>query len=477
MRQPSKTINRCVSEITLKSANVEELRGFLGTYPDVKTVELLVPDINGILRGKRIGRDELETLYTQGLRMCTSTLLLDSRGDIDFDIGIGARDGGPDVMCRPAAGALAPVTWLGDSAIGQVLVSLQDTKGAPWYADPRHVLARVHERLRESGLRAVVATEFEFYLLAPGNGAAPQPWLGSISGTGLKQRGPQFATVEDLWECDAFFRDVQRCCEEQNVPANTALPEFSPGQFEVNLHHEDDPVLACDHGALLKRIIKGTAFRHGLGATFMAKPFAEHSGSGLHIHVSLLDKQENNVFVGPGGRGGPVVSATLRHAIGGLQQTMAEAMAVFAPNANSYRRLQPASFAPLSPNWGYNHRAVALRLPLATGHDMRIEHRPAGADANPYLAAAAVLAGIHHGITRKCEPTEMIEEGTMMDEREAGLPRRWDAALDLFRDSGVLPEYLGEEFCRVYEIVRRNECERFHRQVGNLDYEWYLRGV
>ena len=138
--------------------------------------------------------------------------------------------------------------------------------------------------------------------------------------------------------------------------------------------------------------------------------------------------------------------------------------------------MQPESFVPLTPNWGYNHRAVALRLPVSDNKDVRIEHRVAGADANPYLVVAAILAGIHYGITRQCEPTEMIAEGTIMDEQEITLPRRWDAALDRFRDSDILPEYLGEEFCEVYEIVRRSECERFHEQVSNLDYEWYLRG-
>ena len=462
---------------TQKRGSIEELQEFLEQHPRVKMVELLLPDINGILRGKRIGRDELETLYRQGLKMCASTPFVDSRGEITFDIGIGTRDGDPDIMSYPVAGTLAPVPWLGASSIAQVFVSLHDLEGAPWYADPRHVLVRVCEKLRESGLRAVIAAEFEFYLLEPGDSATPRPWLGSIPGTGLKQEGLQYGAMEDLWECDSFLVDVHQYCEAQNVPANTALPEFSPGQFEINLHHEDDPVSACDHGAMLKRIIKGTAFKHGLGAAFMAKPFVDHSGSGLHIHVSLLDEQGNNVFADSEAMTSPAVSPTLEHAVGGLQQTMAEAMAVFAPNANSYRRLQPESFVPLSPNWGYNHRAVALRVPVSGNQDMRIEHRVAGADANPYLVAAAILAGIHYGITGQCEPTEMIAEGTLIDKQEITLPRRWDAALDRFGNSAILPEYLGEEFCRVYEIVRRSECDRFHEQVSNRDYEWYLRGV
>lgn len=460
-----------------KQANIEELQEFLKLHPETKMVELLLPDINGILRGKRIGRDELETLYRQGLKMCASTPLVDSRGGITFEIGMGARDGDPDIMGHPAPGSLAPVPWLGDSAIAQLFISLHDLEDVPWFADPRHVLQRVCDKLQDAGLQAAVATEFEFYLLEPGDGEVPQPRLGRIPGTGLKQEGLQYATLEDLWECDPLLMDVQRNCEAQSVPANTALPEASPGQFEINLRHDNDPVRACDHGAKLKRIIKGTAFKHGLGAAFMAKPFDNYVGSGLHVHVSLLDEQGNNVFADPASGSRPAVSTMLRHAVGGLQQTMADAMAFFAPNANSYRRLQPESFVPLTPNWGYNHRAVALRVPVCDYRDTRIEHRVAGADANPYLVTAAILAGIHYGITRKCEPTEMIAQGTMMDGQEITLPRRWDAALDHFKDSQTLPEYLGEEFCRAYEIVRRSECERFHKQVSNRDYEWYLRGV
>ncbi len=456
---------------------MRELRAFRRKHPQVKMVEVLLPDVNGILRGKRVAWDEAEALYREGLKVCASTPLVDSRGEIAFELDIGTRDGDPDIMSRPVAGALAPAPWLGQDAVAQTLVLLRDLEGAPWFADPRCVLQRVDARLRDAGFRAVVAMEFEFYLLAPGAAAAPRPQLGGIPGTGLRQEGLQYGSLEDLWDCDALFMDVQRYCEAQRVPANTALPEFAPGQFEINLRHVDDPVVACDHGVMLKRIIKGAARQHGLGAAFMAKPFAESAGSGLHVHLSLLDSQGRNVFANPRAKTRPAVSAALKHAIGGLQQTMAESMAIFAPNANSYRRLQPESFAPLAPDWGYNHRAVALRLPVCDHANMRIEHRAAGADANPYLVAAAILAGVHHGIVNRCEPSAMVAEGALLERQEATLPRRWDAALDRFKESSILPDYLGEEFCRVYALVRRSECERFHQQVSNRDYEWYLRGV
>lgn len=457
-------------------ASVGELETFLKKNPETKMIETLLVDVNGILRGKRIGADEFSTLYEDGLKACGSTPFVDSRGEIELENGLGTRDGDPDVMSYAIKDTLVSVPWL-DSPVAQVLTSLAGFDGLPYYSDPRHVLQRTCDKLNESGLYPIVATEFEFYLLKKGTGIVPGPELGSIPGTSLKQHGLQYSSMEDLWESDPVLMDILECCERQAIPATTILSEFAPGQFEINLHHVKDPVVACDQGAMLKRAIKGTTFKHGLGASFMAKPFAEFAGSGLHIHVSLYDKEGNNVFADDGSKTIPAISSVMGNAIGGLQRSMSDAMAIFAPNANSYRRLQPHSFVPLSPGWGYNHRSVALRIPVSNSDNMRIEHRVAGADANPYLVMAALLAGIHYGISNKCEPTEMIAEGTILDEQDVTLPIRWEAALQKFRNSEILPMYLGEEFCHVFEMARRSECDRFHAQISNLDYEWYLRSV
>ena len=167
----------------------------------------------------------------------------------------------------------------------------------------------------------------------------------------------------------------------------------------------------------------------------------------------------------------------MRFAMGGLARTMAESMAIFAPNANSYRRLKPRSFVPLQPSWGYNHRSVALRIPVSDAKNLRIEHRVAGADANPYLVMACVLAGIHHGLTNSCDPGPMVEEGTFVTDFEVTLPTRWDAALALFDRAEILPRYLDREFCRIFSVARHSESDQFNAQIGNRDYEWYLRAV
>ena len=225
---------------------------------------------------------------------------------------------------------------------------------------------------------------------------------------------------------------------------------------------------------LFKRTIREAAQRHGLYATFMAKPFQESAGSGLHLHISLLDEDGNNVFSGQSKDGD--FSDTLRYAIGGIGELMTDSMAIFAPNANSYRRYAPGFFAPASPNWGPNHRDLAMRIPVSSQKNRRVEHRVAGADANPYLVIAAVMAGIHHGITNKIEPGPMVQEREEI-EYEVKLPQRWSQALNVFDAGKVLPAYLGEEYHRVFGLCKREESEIFHAQITNRDYEWYLRAL
>lgn len=457
-----------------ENTNKKALEAFLAAEPATQSLEMLTVDLNGILRGKRIPRAEFETLFAKGLNACGSTPLVNTRGELCDALGYGTRDGDPDLLLRPVAESLAPVPWL-RSPTAQVLGSLYEQDGAPVMNDPRHLLANVVARLAADGLHPVVATELEFYLLEASAGEVPRPKLGRIPGTGLKQPGVQYAMMEDLWDHDAFLEDVRRTCEVQGVPATTAHSEFSAGQFEINLHHVDDAVRACDHAVLLKRLIKGVARQHGMGASFMAKPFAGAAGCGLHVHLSLYDDVGDNVFFGA--EGSPPISSSMRHALAGMLEAMPESMAIFAPNANSYRRFEPGNYAPLSPRWGYNHRGVSLRIPVSGPNDTRVEHRVAGADANPYLVVASILAGLHHGITHRLEPGPMVREREMLEPEEQRLPARWEAALDLFEAGTVLPEYFGAEFRRIFAAIRRNECEVFHAEISNRDYEWYLRAV
>lgn len=458
-----------------RNTRLAELEAFLRRYPDTDVLELLVADLAGVLRGKRVRRDEFEHVFRDGFCLPGGAVLLDTLGEVVSGIRYTAEDGDPDIFTEIVPGSLAPVPWA-RRPTAQALFRFHTRDGAPFFADPRHVLERAAEPLRKMKLGIVMAAELEFYLL-DGKADRPTAKVSHVPGIGRPQVGPQVYHPDDLWDIENFLNDVNDACAAQNIPVGTTTSEFAPGQFEINLHHVPDPMLACDHAVLLKRVVKAIARRHGFVACFMAKPFADTAGSGLHVHLSLVDEHGRNWFSGGKARAAvPPYGARLRHAVGGLAKTMAEATAIFAPNANSYRRLRPDMFAPVEPNWGANHRNVAIRIPVANEENLRIEHRTSGADANPYLVTAAILAGIHYGIRERCDPGPMVAEHDVISPK-LRIPNRWDAAIDRFEKSRILPRYLGEEYCRTYAANRRDESNRFHNVIPDVDFDWYLRAV
>ncbi|MBT8078638.1 MAG: glutamine synthetase family protein [Gammaproteobacteria bacterium] len=452
-----------------------ELKGFLQKHPDTGFVELLIADLAGVLRGKRIRPEEFDKVWKDGFCIPGGMVILDTLGDTVPGIAWSSDDGDPDTDAVIVPGSLVTIPWAQRPA-GQALFRLFTRDGDPLFCDPRHVLERAAAPIRKMNLDIVMAAELEFYLL-DADTERPRARVAQVPGIGGPQPGPQVYHPDDLWDIENFLNDVADACTAQGLPIGTTTSEFAPGQFEINLHHVADPVLACDHAVLLKRAIKAIARQHGFVACFMAKPFEEDSGSGLHVHMSLVDKDGKNYFSqGKEKMALPPYSARFRHAIGGLRKTMADATAIFAPNANSYRRLRPEMFAPVEPNWGSNHRNVAIRVPVSDEKNLRFEHRTSGADANPYLVTAAILAGVHYGIKNRCDPGRMVEEGEFI-ELKRKIPNRWDTAIDKFERSKILREYLGEQYCRTFVANRRDESRRFHNIVSQADFDWYLRAV
>jgi glutamine synthetase len=451
-----------------------ELSRLLRKHPKTAMMELLVPDFLGILRGKRIRRSSFEKTCDEEFGFCAGTVMLGALGDVIPGM-IGDADGDPDTPCRLVPGSLATVPWA-NRPTAQALFRLYDDNGDPFFGDPRTVLERSIAPLHKMGLSIVMATELEFYLLEA-KSDKPTQRAARVPGLGRPQPGPQVYAPGDLEEIGQFLDDLYDYCDAQGIPADTATSEYGPGQFEINLLHVGDPVLACDHAVLLKRAVKATALKHGMVACFMAKPFTEDSGNGLHIHMSLVDKNGKNYFSqGRDSLASAPFSARLRYAVGGLLKTMAESTAIYAPNANSYRRLLPENFAPVDLNWGVNHRAVAIRIPQSDAGNLRFEHRVAGADANPYLVTAAVAAGVHYGLKNKCDPGKMVEEGQSIV-LKTRIPDRWEAAIEKFSRSKVLPNYLGEEFCKYYALHRLGESRQFHNVIPQTDFDYYLRAV
>jgi glutamine synthetase len=216
--------------------------------------------------------------------------------------------------------------------------------------------------------------------------------------------------------------------------------------------------------------VKGVAENHGMIACFMAKPFSDTAGSGMHIHLSLNDDKGENLFATEEASGNPL----LKHAIGGMAATINDCMAIFAPNANSYRRFRRNTYAPVAPTWGVNNRTVSLRIPAGPAKSRHVEHRISGADANPYLAAAAVLAGMHHGIRNKIDPGPMTT-GNGYESKAEGLMLNWFDALDSLEGSPFIKDYFSADFVKIFSAVKRAECERFFAMVTDFDYRWHLR--
>jgi glutamine synthetase len=218
-------------------------------------------------------------------------------------------------------------------------------------------------------------------------------------------------------------------------------------------------------------LVKGVARNYEYGATFMAKPYAQKSGNGFHVHFSLLDKDGVNVFDNGGEEGTPL----LKHAVAGLLANMADSMLVLAPHLNSYRRFQNGAHAPTFASWGYENRTVAVRIPESPTVARRIEHRVAGADANPYLVLAAVLGGALDGIERGLEPPAPIEgDAYSVSDDFPILPNRWEAATEVFKESRFMRDYLGDAFVKVFSAVKAQEQERIYGRISDVEYEAYL---
>ncbi len=447
---------------------MSELEAFLKNNPDIEFFDVLSYDLCGIMRGKRVDQNQFRKLYEVGFPLPSSVALLDVTGEGTDPDGRGFSDGDPDSLLTPIAGTLKRVPWL-DRPIAQVLTSYYEEDGTPTPDDARHVLAEVVKRFDGTGLKPIVACELEFYLIDRELDAhgAPQPPLMPKSGKRITRT--QVYSIAEIEEFSEFLRDIADACAIQDLPVGPASAEYAAGQFEVNLNHVDDPVLACDQSALLQRVIRGVAIKHGFEATFMAKPYPEASGNGLHIHCSLVDDKGVNVF----DDGGPEGTDLLRYAIGGMLDTMDEAMAIFAPNVNSFRRFIPNSYVPTYPAWAYNNRSTAVRIPAGDHKARRFEHRIAGADANPYLTMAAMLAGVHHGITNKIEPPKQTE-GNAGERTDTTTPLKLHKALDRMEQATVLPEYLGETYCRRYRLTKQDELDRFSDTISSREYDWYL---
>ena len=452
-------------------ADRSEAAAFFAAHPDVQFVETLFTTLSGVSRGKRLRRVELDKLYAGGAFVPGSIAAVDILGADCEASGLVWETGDADAIMTPVPGGIRLAPWLGPD-VAQVMCSLTMLDGSRSPFDPRVVLARVLDRFAADGLAPMVACELEFYLVERRRGGVH---LRRSPLTGRTPFGAEAHGLSETEDAGDFLRTLWAATDAQELPVEGVSSEASPGQLELTLHHRGDALQAADEAVMFKRAAKGVARTLGCEATFMAKPFADHAGSGMHIHMSVIGRDGANIFASEDAEGTPA----LRHAIGGMAATMPDTMAVLAPNANSYRRYVARSYAPTAPNWGVNNRTVSLRIPVGAASSRRVEQRVAGADANPYLALAVVLAGAHHGLTQQLDPGEATTGDGYASATRAGsrLPTDWLAAIDRFDQSAVMRDYLGDAFVDLFVTVKRTEQERFDAVVTSLDYDWYLQGA
>ena len=450
--------------------STELLEQFLQVNPEIEIFEVILHDLNGIHRGKWLPREQIYKLFEGGYKMPQSTCSLDSWGrDLEQLVN---ETGDTDGICTPHPETLAVVPWA-DRPTAQIIVSMLSPDGESDYpADPRVVLQRVLDGYAKLGLTPVVASEMEFHLFEIDRDQFGRPKHTQRALDGSPALGGETYGIDAMRHMAPIMDAINSAASEQNLPVDTLISEFGASQCEINLHHQDCALRACDQASMLRRAIRSVAHQHSKIATFMAKPFAEDVGNGMHIHFSLIDSSGNNVF----DNGTPEGSELLQHAVAGCLQTLSDCVAIFAPNINSYRRLVPGCYAPTAPTWGYENRTTALRIPAGEGHAIRIEHRVAGADANVYLTVAAMLAGALYGIEHKLLPPAVTtgDASELELPAEQQLPCYWSDALQIFEQSEFMRDYLGEEFKTVYAQSKYKEKSEFDSRVTLLEYDAYL---
>lgn len=425
----------------------DEVAEFIKRHPDTEAVDAFVIDANGHALGKRIPIGDLAALPDSGVQFSACALLADVRGLGQGAAGLGTEDGDPDATGWPVPGTLVPMPWA-RRPTGQVQLQMRDVKEhQPLWWDPRVLLDSVVQRLRAEGLHPVIACELEFYLVDPASAQQAGDALVPAGVQGRPQRAVNLS-VDALEHHGELLDAMREAGIAQRLPVASAVAEYGVAQFEINLMHVADPLAAADHAVLLRRVVQGVARQRGLEATFMPKPFLNQPGSGLHVHVSLTDAAGKNLFGAEGGE------QLLDQAIGGLQALTTDSIALFAPHFNAHRRFN-GPFVPRTTAWGHNNRSVAFRVPVSSAHARRIEHRIAGADSSPHLVLAAVLAGLHHGITHKlgagkAAPGKVHEA---QPEFSAGLL----AGLERFEHSKLLAEYLPARYLAAYAQLKRGE--------------------
>jgi len=415
------------------------------------TVILGVGDLNGLMRGKRIPADQWPRICGSGNALAMSLFTMDMTCDVWETPVVGFANGFPDCHIFPMHPPVA-VPW--EPGVAMCFARAEGMDHGPLTVDPRQALLRQVERANAMGIDLQVGTELEFYLLDPDTGRP-------------RDKGNDCYGLARAAELEPVLGPMRRELAEMGIPIEQSNPEYAAGQVEVNIRY-DSAIIAADRVVMFRSLVKQLAARHGLNATFMAKPFIDESGNGFHLHYSLWSEGKN-IFADAG-----KLNDLGRHFLGGMQQRMAEASICGAATANAYRRRQPLSFCPVNASWGLDNRTVALRVIEGSDSAVRIEKRDAGADCNPYLLMAADIAAGLDGIEGKTEPTAITTGNAYEDDNAPPIPLDLADAISLARNSGWLRDVLGADQHEIWLQQAERELAFFNQQVTPFETARYL---
>ncbi|MDE1994603.1 MAG: glutamine synthetase [Rhizobiaceae bacterium] len=434
----------------------------------IEDIECITPDLAGVPRGKMMPTSKFTSNTSLALPSAIYRHTISGEYPEETEsFRYEPRDS--DLKLVPDLSTLSVVPWETDPT-AQVICDIVNSDGEAVSYTPRNLLKRIMGLYRERGWKPVVAPEIEFYLVAK-NDDPDYPLHPPKGRSGRSILGGQGYSIAGINEFDELIDDIYHFSEKQGLEIDTLIHEEGPAQLEINLRH-GDPIELADQVFMFKRTIREAALKHGIYATFMAKPIQSQPGSAMHIHQSVVNIETGkNVFTNPDGSPSP----EFFHFIGGMQRYVPNALAMLAPYVNSYRRLAPNMSCPVNNAWGYDNRTTAFRVPVSDPQARRVENRLPSSDSNPYLALAASLASGLLGIMKKVEPTAPTEDSA--NEGSIDLPRGLLEAIALLEGEPAFAEVLGKDFIDIYAGVKRGEFETFMQVISPWEREFLLLNV
>ncbi len=434
----------------------------------ITEIECLVPDMAGVARGKITPAKKY--VREESMRLPEALFAQTVTGDWpddEYDEIIDPAE--IDMMVLPDTGTVRFVPWAVEPT-AQIIHDCFYRDGSPVPLAPRNVLKRVLQLFTDEGWRPVVAPELEFFLTDI-NKDPDYPLVPPIGRSGRRETARQSYGIDAVNEFDPLFEQMYDYSEAQRLSIDTLIHEDGAAQMEINFEHGDALELA-DQVFLFKRTVREAAQKHNCFATFMAKPMEREPGSAMHVHQSVVSMETGkNIFTSKNGK----PSNLFYQFIGGQQKYMNAAVPFFAPNINSYRRLTPGGSAPINSHWAEDNRSVGLRIPGSDGQNRRIEHRVSGADVNPYLAFAAMLATGYMGIKNKIKPTPKVTGSAHYLKQD--LPRTIEEGFRYLDDCPELIEILHPRFIAAYKAVKMTEHGSFQKVISSWEREFLLLNV